>query len=1275
MVRVALVLLQSALFFSLTDAYTHYVSAEGGDDCPQNKVCHSLEYYLSDIELYFSSYNELHFLEGTHLLDIEDPVTISKVAHFTLSGDGQWVPGPEESIMESTAIIYCVKEGGGFSFIQSTAILIQGLSFINCGAYNYIKELQEIFYAALLFVTSSKVDLSKVSVQNSSGHGIMTYNSHTFTMISSSIAYSNINKSSESILHCNNLIKGTNLLFMNYNLNLESINIDLSKSNFTDGCGNLHNGGNLVLNAVNSSSVSYFFKDILVTQRIEGGGISVRHDQTGIHWKCSGLTIRGFNTPQPPLTRGLSIVIEDAPYTDLSSIHLHQVNIIDFSGEALYVNSCHRGRMNLLMSDSVIIHQDAARQAQRGVYIFTSGSTNNAILLQNITVSLGNAFTKGLVIEMDSRDNTESRTVITIQDSHFENNKNMKSVLKLSMNNDLNITNCVFSNNNGDGSVIHAMFNDHNLLIENTTIESNNMTALAMWSGNVQFYGKNVIQRNHNNRGAGIFAIAISLIYVQTGSELILSNNTADTVGGAIAVLENKASTHCTVLVSNDSRVIFSGNRAVEGGSDVYGGSLIDCLDIDKNLVPRQGRPNETSWYFNIPLTHTMHFSNIDKLSSLSSDPIMVCFCNRSGLPDCSKRLLSHKSLFPGEEVVTKIATVGYYGGTSSGTVSIAARNATLVRPYGPQGTTARCHKLHLLLQSDSPTLASVDITVNGGLAGWDVTLVVHILECPPGFEKNNQSGKCECAPLLKAFDISCIATHDVSYFQRSGNVWLALLNSSNSTCLTVYANCPFGYCNSSQVTLDLIDPAHQCTGGRTGILCGQCQPGLSLLLGSNSCGSCSSAYLLLVLVFALAGIALVAVIMALNLTVSAGTVNGLLLYANMVKLNESVFFPYSRPPVVSQFISWLNLDVGIEVCLYNGLDGYWKTWFQFAFPFYLFILMGAIIIGSQYSVRICRLCGSHAVPALATVFLMSYTKILQTVTNALSMSQLNCNDTMLNVWSVDGNINYFSAKHLVLVIFSSVLLMIGMAYPLLVLFAPLLERYSDKCFPCKWNPVTKLKPLLDAYGGPYRDRHRYWTGITLLVRLLSTVVFSFTSGKLLFFNSIIIAITVQAFFYTWLFTKGVYKNLFLNVLDSLFLLNLFALAIISLAFVHLNLTFAQHVATIVSTFLSLLGLLFIVIHRLWLWIRHRLLKKHQMSTQLKNMENLMNSRYRESCSNSSNKRPGSPPSHVYGTIRGEHQFDLHIPKIPSNSSPSSPVILREREPLLFSISSKKMYQ
>ena len=49
-----------------------------------------------------------------------------------------------------------------------------------------------------------------------------------------------------------------------------------------------------------------------------------------------------------------------------------------------------------------------------------------------------------------------------------------------------------------------------------------------------------------------------------------------------------------------------------------------------------------------------------------------------------------------------------------------------------------------------------------------------------------------------------------------------------------------------------------------------------------------------MLLVFLVAGVVLVAVLMILNLTVSIGTVNGLLFYVHMVKLNDVLLLVFS---------------------------------------------------------------------------------------------------------------------------------------------------------------------------------------------------------------------------------------------------------------------------------------------------------------------------------------------------------------------------------------------
>jgi len=108
----------------------------------------------------------------------------------------------------------------------------------------------------------------------------------------------------------------------------------------------------------------------------------------------------------------------------------------------------------------------------------------------------------------------------------------------------------------------------------------------------------------------------------------------------------------------------------------------------------------------------------------------------------------------------------------------------------------------------------------------------------------------------------------------------------------------------------------------------------LARFFGTSNCKQCSSLWLLVLLpVAALAGVLLVISLMMLNLTVAVSTINGLIFYANIVKANEATFIlPEAIGSPLSVFIAWLNLDLGTEVCFYDGLGwpGSVKTRFAF---------------------------------------------------------------------------------------------------------------------------------------------------------------------------------------------------------------------------------------------------------------------------------------------------------------------------------------------------------
>ena len=96
--------------------------------------------------------------------------------------------------------------------------------------------------------------------------------------------------------------------------------------------------------------------------------------------------------------------------------------------------------------------------------------------------------------------------------------------------------------------------------------------------------------------------------------------------------------------------------------------------------------------------------------------------------------------------------------------------------------------------------------------------------------------------------------------------------------------------------------------------------------------------------------------------------------------VSKAGFFSSVKNIPLLIFIAWLNLDVGIETCYYNGMDTYGRTWLQFVFPLYVWALVGLIIVVSHYSTNAARIFGRNPVSVLATLFLLSYTKLLQTI-------------------------------------------------------------------------------------------------------------------------------------------------------------------------------------------------------------------------------------------------------------------------------------------------------
>ena len=174
-----------------------------------------------------------------------------------------------------------------------------------------------------------------------------------------------------------------------------------------------------------------------------------------------------------------------------------------------------------------------------------------------------------------------------------------------------------------------------------------------------------------------------------------------------------------------------------------------------------------------------------------------------------------------------------------------------------------------------------------------------------------------------------------------------------------------------------------------TDIQCAYNRSGHSLLLYTSACKQCTNYYLVLLIPFAIMGVALVLFLLVCKLTMATGTLSSLVFYANIFGVNRTTFLPVESTTPLSAFVAWINLDFGFETGFYDGMDIYGNTWLQFVFPVYIWVLIGLMIYLSHFSHRFASLLGNNPVSVLATLILLSYTKILQTLIAAINITYL----------------------------------------------------------------------------------------------------------------------------------------------------------------------------------------------------------------------------------------------------------------------------------------------
>lgn len=635
-------------------------------------------------------------------------------------------------------------------------------------------------------------------------------------------------------------------------------------------------------------------------------------------------------------------------------------------------------------------------------------------------------------------------------------------------------------------------------------------------------------------------------------------------------------------------------------GFAIFGG-LLDRCTLDPRAEVKTKHKHHRVLIDGV--TYLKLISNINNMNEIGSAPVSLCLCTSDNQKNCSYE--THNiNVQKGEAFNISLVAVDQVNHTLKDIMIYSA----LRYPDGGLGNG------HLSQKTDSDGVCTnLTFSIFSPHAHEELFLYpegpcrnvtksqkkfnISFLPCncsKIGFTpKNNHetsiSCECICDPRLHPLIRKC--DYQSGLLMRNGNPWIGyVMDDVHLKGYITYQFCPLDYCFPNvPVNLNTANGSDdaQCAKHRSGLLCGVCRPGHTLSLGSSHCLKCPKTWyrmsLAVLAVTLLAGIALVTILMLLNFTVAVGTLNGIIFYANIIGANGCTIIP-SHSQFLSIFISWLNLEVGTDICFFEGMDTYWKMWLQLAFPSYVILLVVMVIFIGKHSMKFSRLIAKrNPVATLATLCLISYTMFLRTTISVLSFAKLSYPDGSSRlVWLPDASLEYFSWKHTAMFIAAITVLLIGTAYTSLLFFWQWLLHYQKKTI-FKWVGSQTLQHFIEPYHAPYKFNHRYWTGLLLYARVVLYVIFAANASGDPGINLLAISILVGALLFLRTRIGGLYKNNICDWLEMTCHLNAGLLSITNLYFLKSeNEHIIKKTTVYLTEIITLLLIVAVIVYHMW---------------------------------------------------------------------------------------------
>ena len=1088
------------------------------------------------------------FSGGTHTA-VGAPIVMNRVTNFKMIGVGDFTESQYATLLgniplwESSSIIRCQGNRTGINFTSVTDILIKNITFTGCSS------IDSLYRGPLVFDRGKNVILDGVTLRNNVGYGLHAFQLQGNVTIRNCTFRSN--RASEEIEGGN-----SNFIYTDCDRALDT-HLNISYSNFLDGSAfyrpgvyptatgivikvecagvqvdishvklaNNHgdNGGNMAITSTTGLRINIRDSQIINGTAYRGGGLKI---------KLTTSQISNTSQAQP------EILVENVDFA---------FNGANIGGGALYVTAHQR---------------DNTVRVAATVYIQNCTFFNNSIQAN------GSGAVAEVVKHSQPRyiEHSSPQFFMTFDNCSFTSN----------------YPRAIENNQKNEQAATVDVNSVEKIVFKNCNFTDNKATALFLVSSNACFEKNNSFKRNQGVNGGAIKFCQSSAMYIRNDTHIDFINNSAQVAGGAI-FSEARCSAYDSPcffqprpfgstdtevdLLDYSNNLYFANNTAKYAGDAIYGGAIGDCF----TYLPLCTEYKKCSTYISERFYNDAFLfePRADNKSSfdVSSNPVDVCFCFNDSF-DCSRRSYTYPyPIYPGEEFNVSAVVVGQRNGVRPGSIrSIIIHDSTHILQGKQTALRDRdCHNITLVIGHTSQVNVSFKVEQSDPTTDaffqrkQPPHITVNFLPCPWGFKLSQNENSvehrmsyCECDQLLT--DQHCqITNHSV---RRISPAWIGKYYTHDENCTEAMddsrcygvifkSQCPFDYCRKTSVSLNITNLDDQCANNRQGTLCGQCRKGYSRVVGSMRCKKCSDQSFLFILLFLLAGVLLVAFLVVLNLTVTVGTINGLIFYANFIRFNPSMYFPTDEVNgvyyITKNFIYLLNIDVGTEMCIYNSIDAYTESWLEFSFPVYIWILAFLIIHLSRRYRIVMHLVGKNAVKILATLIFLSYARLLRATIDTFQSTIITQGDKKMVMWLHDANVRFFSIKRIPILVVAAAFGAASVVYALILTFLPWLNRCPNRSVLCL---LQKWKPFFDAYIGPYKIKYRFWPGMLFLLRIVLFTGFALNVLGDPNLNLFLITMACLLTFLLGWFLGGVYRNAWMDRLEAFFIFNLGATSV-----------------------------------------------------------------------------------------------------------------------------------